>query len=370
MTVRTISAAVPASTAPSPRRRDRRSARAYDAESFALVVAAAAFVLCIPVATLVFWGRDLPISGRGSLGEFIAISGGVVAAAAFVLARIVKRRLRGRGPAELSRFLWFDVAALALSYAAIALLCWLGMATVMEHSFTGAVVFTSPGVVIAAAATAVTAYIAYLSGADLSARQLSLVLALFLVAGMLTAMLSSQDPLWWQMNLSALGMTHDVSALTFNLTLVVSGVIVTTIARTGTAAVPADTPQEHRRRTIVRTFFVLLGVLLACVGVFPVDQFFLLHNTVATGMAVAFGVLALALPWLLPAMPRAFQALGYIYVAVVIVLTILFFMGVYNLTAVELIASLLIFSWIIIFLRNVQDFPAGATSSTGSEAAS
>jgi hypothetical protein len=28
--------------------------------------------------------------------------------------------------------------------------------------------------------------------------------------------------------------------------------------------------------------------------------------------------------------------------------------GIYNLTAVELIAALLIFSWLILFLRNVQ----------------
>ena len=38
----------------------------------------------------------------------------------------------------------------------------------------------------------------------------------------------------------------------------------------------------------MRTGLVLVGIFLACVGVFPVDRFFLVHNTVATGMAVVY----------------------------------------------------------------------------------
>ena len=252
------------------------------------------------------------------------------------------------------RYLWYDLIALSAAHAAIALLGWIGVATVMERSFLGAMLYTSPAVVIAGVAAALSGYAAYLSALNMSPRQLSLVVALFLIVGMLTAMLSSSDPLWWQMNLSALGITHDVSALTFNVTLIISGVIVTTIARFGTSFLPAQTIAERRRRWIVRGIFILLGILLACVGIFPVDRFFLLHNTVATGMAVAYGVLVLGAPWLLRSLPRVFLALGYVFVVVIIGLALLFFAGIYNLTAVELVASLLIFGWIILFLRNVQ----------------
>ncbi|GAA1543003.1 putative membrane protein [Microbacterium ginsengiterrae] len=323
-------------------------------ESFAIVVAAAAFILCLPIAAIVFWGRELQISGHASLGQFVAIAGGVSAAAAFLISRSLSTRYRRGGAARRERFLWFDLTALAVGYAAIALLGWLGAATVMEHSFTGATVFSVPAMLLASAAVAVSAYIAYISGSDLSASGLSLVLALFLVVGMVTAMLSAQNPQWWQMNLSALGMTHDISSLTFNLTLIVSGIMVTTIARIGTAAIPTRSESEARRRTAVRVLFVLLGVLLACVGVFPVDRFFLLHNTVATGMTVAFAALVFGLPWLVPTMPKSFVVLGFVFVAVMVVLVVFFFTGVYNLTAVELIAAVMIFAWIILFLRNVQ----------------
>lgn len=330
--------------------------RSLDDESAAIILAAAVFAVTCVVATVVFWGRDVPIEGRGSIGEFVAISGAAAAALSFGAGRLVAARLKIGGIAGLtrSRYLWFDLIALAVAHAAIALLGWLGIATVLEYSFVGAMLYSSPAIVIAAAATAISGYAAYLSALALSPRQLSLVLAVFLVVGMITAMLSANDPQWWQLNLSALGMTHDISALAFNLTLVVSGVIVTTIARFGTASLPAATPSERRRRAVVRTLFVVMGVLLACVGIFPVDRFFLLHNTVATGMAVVYAVLVIGAPWLLASLPHTFLVAGYVFVVGIAILTGLFFAGIYNLTAVELVAALMIFGWIILFLRNVQ----------------
>jgi hypothetical membrane protein len=181
---------------------------------------------------------------------------------------------------------------------------------------------------------------------------LSLVLAVFLVVGVITAMLSATDPLWWQKNLSALGMTDDVSSLAFNLTLVIAGAIVTIVARYATAGLPDATRAERRGRDTVRYGLMLIGILLACVGIFPVDDFFAVHNTVATGMAVVYAVLVIGLPRFLPSMPRVFVYLGWAYVAVIVVLAVFFATGYYNLTAVELVAGLLIFSWIILFLRN------------------
>ena len=137
------------------------------------------------------------------------------------------------------------------------------------------------------------------------------------------------------------------------ITLIVAGVIVTTIARYGTASLPAATEADVKRRRTVRVLLILIGIFLACVGIFHVDTHFAIHNTVACGMAVAFAVLVFALARLVPPMPKAFVILGFVYVAVVVVLGVFFAVGYYNLTAVELVAAILIFSWIIVFLRNV-----------------
>jgi hypothetical membrane protein len=329
-------------------------------ESAALVLGAVAFVVVGLIAWVTFWNRDLPIAGSGSLAEFVAITSALVAIAAFVFGRLVLRAPSPVLRAEIGpglevggeRLHWFDLIALALAHAVIVLLGWTGLGALLERSFIGAEVYAFPGALLAGVAAAVTMYAVFLSSARLTPMLLSLVLAIFLVVGALASMLSSSDPLWWQKNLSALGITNDVSALAFNLTLIIAGAIVTTIARYGTAALPTSTPLEHSRRSRVRIAFVLIGVFLACVGVFPVSDFFWLHNSVATGMAVVFAVLVFALPRLAPSMPRVFVLLGYVFVGVIVLLAVFFATGYYNLTAVELVAAVLIFAWIILFLRS------------------
>lgn len=203
-------------------------------------------------------------------------------------------------------------------------------------------------------AFALTAYVAFHGAVRLTPMSLSLDLAVFLVVGAFAAMLTSSDPQWWQNNLSALGQTTNSAAPAFNVTLILSGTIVTTIARYATSGLPSATPGERRSRMLTRGGLIVVGVFLALVGVFPVDQFFVVHNTVATGMAVVYAVLVCALPRLLPGLPAVFYALGYVYVGVVALLGVFFATGYYNLTAVELIAGVLIFSWIIVFLRTVS----------------
>jgi hypothetical membrane protein len=337
------------------------AASAESLESIALLLGAAFFVVGGAVSLLAFWGQDLAIAGPGSLGQYVGIGGAVTALIAFMLGRVLVARHRHAALLEEvgqgldlpgARLHWFDLVALALAHAVIALLGWIGVADLLERSFVDAVVFTIPAAVLAGVAFALTAYVVFLSSVHLTPMLLSLVLAAFLVVGALASMLSASDPHWWQENLSALGMTDDVSALAFNLTLVIAGAIVTIIARYATAMLPTDTSEELRRRTLLRSGLVLIGIFLALVGVFPVDRFLLVHNTVATGMAVVFAAIVIGLRWLVPAMPRVFILLGYAYIGVIVVLAVFFAIGYYNLTAVELVAAVLIFSWIIVFLRN------------------
>ncbi|GAA1762654.1 DUF998 domain-containing protein [Agromyces humatus] len=352
------------------------AATAESLESSALVLGAALFAVGGIVAWISFLGRDLPIAGEGSLGQFVAIGSAVVTIVAFVAGRIALRR-RTQSPAAQPEPLaglespgvhihWFDLTAIGVAHAVIALLGWVGLSDLLEQSFQGAVVFSLPGAVLAGVGFAVTGYAVFLSSAHLTPMLLSFVLALFLVVGALASMLSASDPQWWQENLSALGMTDDISSLAFNVTLIIAGAIVTTIARYATASVPVTTAAEVRGRNVVRVGLILIGIFLACVGVFPVDRFFFVHNTVATGMAVVFAVVVIGLRWFIPSMPRVFILLGYVYVGVIAMLGAFFATGYYNLTAVELVAGVLIFSWIIVFLRSsgAMHSPRAAVAAT------
>lgn len=327
-------------------------------EATALIVGAVFFVLGFVIGWPVFWGREMAISGAGSIGIFAAVGGAVTALLGFGLGRLVVRPAvvapdgtRDGFSVPGDRLRWYDLAAIAFAHAAIAYLGWLGIAELLERSFTDAPVFAFPGAVLVAVAFALTAYVTFLSAVALTPTVLSLVLAVFLVVGAFAAMLASSDVHWWRDNLSALGMSTNSASVAFNVTLVIAGVMVTTISRYATAGLPIDDPIDRRGRFVVRGGLILMGIFLACVGIFPVDEFFLVHNTVATGMVVVFAVVVVGLPWFLREIPRVFVAFGWAYVLVIVLLAAFFAVGYYNLTAVELIAAVLIFSWIIVFLR-------------------
>jgi hypothetical membrane protein len=330
-------------------------------ESLALAVGTIAFVVTALVALAAFRLQAAPIAGENSVGQFAALASAVAAILAFVAGRYVTRTPGIR----LGALDVVDIAALALAHGVIALLTWTLLADVFERGFVGAEVFAVPLLALSGTAAAISAYVVFYSATHMSLSLLAVVLAVFLVQGVLASTLTSSDPHWWEMNLSALGMTDDLSAFAFNLTLIVAGVIVTTLARYATK----DLPTTHSRGARnVRACLIVVGVFLACVGIFHVDDFFWVHNSVATGMAVAFAVAAIRLPVWIPGMPRAFVLLGWLFLGAIAVLGVFFAVGYYTLTAVELVAGLLIFSWIILFLRNaaaLQQDSADQTSSDG-----
>ena len=89
----------------------------------------------------------------------------------------------------------------------------------------------------------------------------------------------------------------------------------------------------------------------------------MLHTSVASGMVVAFGVLIVRVHVWIPGMPKAFIALGWLFLAIILVLAVFFAVGFYTLTAVELVAGILVVAWIILFIRNaaaLQDDAAAA----------
>jgi len=321
---------------------DRVSAR--DLESLALLAGTVAFAGGALAALVAFRFESAPIAGPGSLGQFASGASAIVA----LLCAAAGRYLVAARTGERLRLLdHLDIAALAIAHAVIALLGWTLLASVLAEAFLGAVVFPLAVIALAGVATAVTAYVSFASAVALDSRRLALLFAAFFVLGVLAAMLSTSDPDWWKDNLSALGVTTNMSARAFNLTLIVSGFLVTVLARSATKAA-VDAPGLMS----VRTCLVVLGVFLALVGVFPVDVFFVIHVAVSLGMVVAFGVLVTRLPRWMPGLPRPFIVLGWLFLALMILFGVLYGIGYYTLTAVELIGGVLVFTWVILFIRN------------------
>ena len=344
---------------------------AVTSESRALVVGSAGF-LVLGVVAFVLVGREpVPLSGRGSAGDIAALGTAVLGAGA-VVAGCVQRGQPGSLQALSSSALSssalssssrgsrirnsIDIAGLALAHACIFLLGWLALFAIFQQAFIGAVLYPVAAAILVGTTGAISAYTAYLSALSMTAYRLSALLAGFLVTGILTSMLTAENPQWWQENLSALGMSSDISGVAFNFTLIVAGVVVTTLAgyATATLAATAATASARHRVRVLEGGIVLIGVFLAGVGIFPVDERFGLHTLVASGMVVVFASLIVRIRALVPSISATFAALGWVFLAVIVAAAVMWFpVGYYNLTAVELIAASLVFAWLIVLIRNL-----------------
>lgn len=328
-----------------------------DTESRALLAAAAGFVLAGPASVFYFLTRSNPISGQGSVGDVAAVTAAVFGLIAFATAYTISYiRPASRRATQLRRVVdIFDLLALALAHATVILLGWAVVFYVLQQAFAGARLHPLAAGLLVGGAVAISAYFAYLSGSNMTVSRLSLLLLVFLVGGILTSMLTASDPRWWVKNISALGVTSDVSGVTFNFTLGIAGIILTTLAQYGTkdlrTAPVARSSTVHSIRSL-RWTLTIIGIFLASVGLFPADRLVLVHNIAATGMVVAFIGLIIALRWLCPMLPIAFLMLGYVFVAVIAIAMVLWYpVGYFGLTGLELIAAALIFLWVVVFVR-------------------
>ncbi len=103
--------------------------------------------------------------------------------------------------------------------------------------------------------------------------------------------------------------------------------------------------------------FVFIAICLAGVGIFPyyVDTYSaVLHNLSAYSMMLGFAILIIGIKKLIPAMNQSFFAFSYIMLGAIGLCFVLYFgLHYFNLTAFELNAFCIAFTWLIVFLRNI-----------------
>ncbi|WP_091704734.1 DUF998 domain-containing protein [Microbacterium sp. cf046] len=329
------------------------------AESEAIYAAAGAGVLgAIYGLVVALIAPDMPLAdNEGAFGLLAAIGAGVVAAAASATGYWRSRNHPGQ---EWRRSLpsWkftVNTISVVVVHTALAFLATYAGFRLLGMGFIGLPVITFWAIVLMTVTLGLTAYIVYLSVSKMTTQRMSSLLMSFIVIGTLTAMLTTPDPEWWKVHFSHLGTFDDLSSWVFNGTLIAGGLLVTTfavyIANDMEALVRAGVLQNQRSPRTVSTLFVVMGIMLACVGIFPVDFSLLLHNLSATGMAVMFLVLLIAGPKLLRGMPRTYFLSAWAFLAATVASVILFIVTYFSLTAFEIIVFALIFGWIAVFIR-------------------
>jgi len=300
---------------------------------------------------------ELPLRGEWSFGIFAAIGSSVVAA---VLSAIGYWRSRHRAGQEWRRSLapWkftVNTISVVIVHTALAFLGTYVVYLVLSLGFIGLPVVTFWAVVLMSVTLGMTAYLVFLSVSRMTTQRMSSLLMAFIVLGTLSAMVTTPDPKWWTVHFSHLGTFNELSSWIFNGTLIAGGLLVTTFAvyiANDMRALAAEGRLSNRAspRT-VSTLFVVMGVMLAGVGIFPVDVNMTLHNLSASGMAIMFMVLLIGGPRLLRGMPRTYFVSAWSFLGALVASIVLFIVQYFLLTAFEIIVFALIFGWIAVFIR-------------------
>lgn len=301
---------------------------------------------------------DIPLSD--SSGAFALLAGVGAAVVAAGGSFVGYWRTRGRPGEEWRRSLssWrftVDTISVVVAHTALSFLAVSAALRLLADGFVGLPVVPFLAVVMMTVSLGLTAYVVFLSASRMTTRRTSSLLVLFITVGTLTAMLTTPDPEWWKVNFSLLGTFGDASSWTFNGTLIAGGLLVSTfavyVARDAYVLVSEGELSNTKSPQTVATLLVVMGTMLGCVGIFPVNRFLLLHNLSASGMALMFFGLLIGGPWLLRGMPRTYFVASWAFLAAAVGSAVLFGVGYFNLTAFEVIVFALIFGWIAVFIR-------------------
>ncbi|MHC2998323.1 DUF998 domain-containing protein [Microbacterium sp. HJ5] len=342
---------LPDRTAPTPTRH---------AESLAVYLAFGAGILGALYGLIVsLVSPSLGLTGDDPFAVWAAIGAAVVAAIASTVGYWGSRNQPDQGWRRTLAPWKFTVNTISvvIVHTVLAFLATYALYRVLALGFIGLPVITFWAVVLMAVTLGLAAYIAYLSASSMTTQRMSSLLMAFIVIGTLTAMVTTPDPEWWMVHFSHLGSFDALSSWVFNGTLIAGGLLVTTfavyIANDMEDLADAGVLTNARGPRVVPALFVVMGVMLACVGIFPVDVNLALHNISASGMAAMFLVLLISGPALLRGMPRTYFVASWAFLAATVLSVILFIpaVGYFSLTAFEIIVFALIFGWIAVFIR-------------------
>lgn len=198
--------------------------------------------------------------------------------------------------------------------------------------------------------------------------------AVILCTAIVIAAIGTVDPLWWHLHFSRLGTFADASGYTFNLGVVLSGLV---IAATGVplavylaSAMSAGRVADPRAARMLPPLLVALGASLALIGVIPLTLNEFLHDRAANGVLLSFLGLVVVSRRTLPELPAFLARYAVVAVVLLSVGIALMVTGILNLAAFEVIAFGSMLSWVHLLERSVRRLGASPSPRDATPAAS
>ncbi|KRK35421.1 hypothetical protein [Loigolactobacillus bifermentans] len=297
--------------------------------------------------------HQIKLVGEQSIASWVILLGALTGSVLFSVFLVKNRRQMTNDFS--TKLYWRNLPVIVLSFVGILIVALLGVFWLMGSAFAGSTFGLGTAVMIFFVfCWLINVAMCYIAQ-TITSQMFMNCLMLVIIGGTLIAMAANGQRRWWQYNLSFLGTKLASNSWQFNLTLIFSALIVVALVdhlfillreRYGASA----------RLQVLRVLMTLMAVDLGLIGVFPNDQrYHWLHDQVANLLIYFALVIMISLHWLLPQIPKSFLQLSLLLGGVLVGLDIAFqVVGYLSLTAFELSAFSLAFSWVLLLFRQIQ----------------
>lgn len=319
------------------------------------------------IALVIFWNETaVKLVGGGSIGMIVLIFGAVLTLLVFTPAYLYG--LKAHKEQLSNKQLVFNIISLTIASVVMTILLTTLGVGLISQSFKGLTLDRYISAVIVGVYCGLLVYVLVPAIIRLNTQGIAQIFSIVMICGMLLSMITASNPYWWQVNFSSLGSTDSPSAVAFNFTLILSGLILITLSSHLLDDITKllkgmSTKAQNVRVGLLKKLFIFIGVCMAGVGIFTYAEHPALHNLSAYSMVIGFAIIIIGLKKILPFIDATFLANSYFTLVIIGVCYFLFAkVGYLNLTAFELLAFGITFAWLVVFIRKINSLQTTSTT--------
>lgn len=328
------------------------------------------FLVPTIIASVIFLGylffgerSQIPLVGALSIANFV-LSLGVVSGVFSFLFFFIKGK-RNKINTRSQGIYWRNFPTILLSFIVILVFSLLVFFKIIGLVFIGASFDQYTATMLFFVFVGAINYFMIYSALSITPAKLTSLLIFVIIGGVMLAMITNRDHQWWQFNFSFLGTIEAKNSWQFNVTLIFSALLMIALIDSLFVELQKAIPRS-KRLTALRILLTLTALDLGAVGLFPYTEtgpFQGVHNLVAEYLVYLIIVLIVGIKWFLPNVTKEFLTISYLIALTLVVVSVLFqVVGYLSLTAFELLAFMLAFSWVVLLLQNLRKLAQNLTN--------
>lgn len=315
-------------------------------------------LMCSVIFFIIFftWGdKQISMTGDFSIATATMLLGLISGSFSFI-SIFINRKRKEKNP-ELSDIQWRNVPTIIGAFIVILMLGILSFFWIIGMMFEGASFDIYTATAIFFIFTAIINYLMIYAAFSFTSSMIVTILIVVIIGGVFFAMLTNSESRWWQHNFSFLGTNEAASSWQFNLTLMLSALLMVALIDYLFVNLKKSGYTGFKVASL-RVLLTMVAISLGGVGFFPnngTGQLHALHTKAAEMLVYLIVILIVSIRWILPKVTKEFLTISYGIAAVLVACNFLFQnIGYLSLTVFELLAFGLALSWILLLLQHIQ----------------